>query len=95
MTNLAERIAMRCTTEKEYLELLKEPQSLSIFVKKLEQVRLDGEGIEDTDIPALEILGPTLSHLFLNRYYGVQTRNRLSRCLHDVYFVHSRQEFLV
>jgi hypothetical protein len=69
MTKLAERIASRCTTEKQYLELIKEPKHLLLFVKNLEQVRLDGEGIEDSDIPGLDILGPVMSHLFLNRSY--------------------------
>ena len=43
MARLAEKIASRCTTEKQYLELVKDHKKLLSFVSKLDQVRLDGK----------------------------------------------------
>jgi hypothetical protein len=65
--SIVERIASRSAPEKKLLELRKDEVSLISFVRSLEQVHLDGEGLVDSDISGLEVLGPSLSHLFLNR----------------------------
>jgi hypothetical protein len=66
--SIAERIASRSSTEKMLLELLKDQRALLSFVKTLDQVHLDGEGLVDSDIAGLDILSQSASHLFLNRF---------------------------
>ena len=66
--SIAERIASRSATEKQLLELSKDQEALFMFVKSLDQVHLDGEGLVDSDIAGLDILSQSLSHLFLNRF---------------------------
>ena len=59
-----ERTASRSSTEKMLLELLKDDRALLSFVKTLDQVHLDGEGLVDSDIAGLE--------LFLQDVHGAQ-----------------------
>jgi hypothetical protein len=65
---IAERIASRSASEKRLLEISRDQETLLAFVKTLDQVHLDGEGLVDSDIAGLYILSQSLSHLFLNRF---------------------------